>query len=140
MATARRIPSPQERPSHLWGLESWLDCWAWILSAIGILATALTYFVGVGSAYTVMRFDGPPLILLFVHLQLFVGIILSIAVFLVFRWLAESLRLLKKLACLDISGRISDSRREPTALWICSACQNPTYNEVACEHCGAKFE
>ncbi|MBL8889987.1 MAG: hypothetical protein JNL67_08410 [Planctomycetaceae bacterium] len=140
MALAKRLASPYERASHRWGLESWLDCWGWIFLAVGILVTSFMYFVGVNTAFTALRVHDSYIMFLFVHFQLFVGIVSSIALFLVFRWLAESLRLLKKLTCLDFSGQISDSRREPATQWICSACRNPTYNNATCEHCEAKFE
>ncbi|MDP1561868.1 MAG: hypothetical protein Q8M16_10860 [Pirellulaceae bacterium] len=141
---ATRLPSTVDRPSHRWGLESWLDCWAWILLAIGLFVTLFGTLFGLSliswRAVEHARGEGRTLVILAAMLQMILGVATSIAVFLLFRWTAETLRLLKKLSCLEFSGQVSDSRREPNSLWICSACQNLTYATRTCENCGATFE
>lgn len=137
---AKRIPSPAESPSRRWGLESWLDCLAWVLLVLGIFVTLLGATVFIGSAFAQFRPEGKFIAFLAAMLYGILGVVVSLGVFLLFRWCGETLRLLKKLSCLEFSGQISASRREPTSLWICSACQNSTYNEHSCEHCGATFE
>lgn len=137
---AKRMSSPTERPTFRWGLESWLDCWAWIILTLGLLLTLIDVSNIIWMAFHEVRSQVRIIAAVTAMFHGMVGVVLAMALFLLFRWAGETLRLLKKQSCLDYSGQISASPRLPMSLWVCSACQNPTYNEKACEHCGASFE
>lgn len=56
---------------------------------------------------------------------------------LLFRCLAEHLRLLKKIAGMEIAGSITGMQEE--TVWSCSNCGQMLHSEHRCDSCGAQI-
>lgn len=103
------------------GLETLVDLVATVLLVLGALAAfglLLTFSIpGVLSALSVA--------------------VATTIQWLLFKCLAEHLRLLKTIAGLPIEGRITGPGEED--VWVCSACLQMLHSESRCDSCGARI-
>jgi uncharacterized integral membrane protein len=120
--TATRVE--KRRLGAGWALESLVD---WVATVIVILAI----FSAVVAFISWRAFHWPAGI---VAAQILLSGFIS---WLLFRCLAEHLRLQKKIAGLPYVGRITGPREE--VVWGCSQCGHVLHSNLQCEVCGAQI-
>jgi hypothetical protein len=119
MAFAQRIE--KRRLLRAGGLESLVDSAACMLLCVGILISC--------SALLSMSLLG---VVVF-----FLGLFGSFIQWLLFRCIAELIRLQKKLAGLEYSGAISAAVEE--TIYTCSNCHVLLHSETRCDSCGSEI-
>ena len=66
-------------------------------------------------------------------------VIEAIIAWLLFRSLAEIIRLLKHQARLPYGGRVSKATEHVEEVWECTACGAPLYDPGICDRCGRQI-
>ncbi len=97
-----------------------------------IAAIYLLIFAGVVATFQILSFTS-------------VGIVTAVAAiasgvlsWLLFRCIAEHLRLQKKMAGVPFEGRITQAGEE--MCWACSSCGMILHSDTRCDACGAEIE
>lgn len=119
MALAQRIE--KRRLLRAGGLESLVDTVAYVLLFFGILVSC--------TALLSMSLLGVVVFLL--------GCFGAFVQYLLFRCIAELIRLQKKIAGIEYSGTISAAVEE--TIYTCSNCQQLLHSETRCDACGAEI-
>ncbi|MFO0939710.1 MAG: hypothetical protein U0930_02975 [Pirellulales bacterium] len=129
MLSAKRVKD--RRPHSTVGIESTIDLLAGVLLAIDLVIAFLQFMFSMFAAGQVS--GGAFLIgVLSSGLTALAGFV----VWILFRALAEIIRLLKKIAGLGYSGNIS-ANRNIEVFWACSNCGQMLHSETRCDSCGA---